>query len=477
MKKVILIAFYFNQVNEIASKRLRGLAEYLPCFGYEPIVIVPDLGFSPLENNGLNARIITTEYEDMFSHYLSKVGLNNSSSSNESSSSSNSNSAGESVSNESSNSSDKMRDSSSVENPILSKAISLAGEVLAYPDGMKYWHDPAFNAASEIIEKEEIAGIISSSWPITCHTIAKDLKKKYDIPWIADLRDLWNLNPYVSHTQIRSHFERNLELKTFEDADVLTVTTDLAAQTLATLHPNKKIVPILSGYSREDFRVIEEVLSKNENQSGISDANQDSLDDDKNQSGVHDVRNDKLKLIYAGSLYSGKRDPTLLFKAIRELDDENKIDSSKFDISFYGDSGNLSDIANEYGLLNILNIGGKVPHKTVLEKEAQSDILLLISWNSPQEQMFIPGKIYEYFALAKPVLSIGYKAGSLKDLIDKTRIGYHVATLEDTKEAILKFYNEFLEKGEVELNSSLDIEEYSMETMAGKFAKLLDDFN
>ena len=31
--------------------------------------------------------------------------------------------------------------------------------------------------------------------------------------------------------------------------------------------------------------------------------------------------------------------------------------------------------------------------------------------------MFIPGKIYEYFALKKPVLSIGYKEGSLKVVI------------------------------------------------------------
>ncbi len=466
MKKVILIAFYFNQVNEIASKRLRGLAEYLPSFGYEPIVIVPDLGFTPSENEDLDACIITTEYEDMFSHYLSKFPLKNSSLSNDG----DSNHAEESAAPNS-----KLRDSSSVGNPIVSKAISLAGEVLAYPDGMKYWHDPAFKAACEIIEKEEIVGIISSSWPITCHTIAKDLKRKYGIPWIADLRDLWNLNPYVSHTAIRTRFERNLEMKTFEDVDVLTVTTDLAAQTLATLHPDKKIVPILSGYSKEDFRVIDEVL--NESKAPVLEDNQ-NLSGSKSPDLLKDSPdNAKLKFIYAGSLYSGKRDPTLLFKAIMELENEKKIDSSKLDISFYGDSGNLLDIAGEYGLSDILNIGGKVPHKTVLEKEAQSDILLLISWNSPDEQMFIPGKIYEYFALAKPVLSIGYKSGSLKDLIAKTGIGYHVANLEDTKNAILKFYDEFMEKGAVNLDSNLDIEEYSMETMAGKFAKLLDDLS
>ena len=48
-----------------------------------------------------------------------------------------------------------------------------------------------------------------------------------------------------------------------------------------------------------------------------------------------------------------------------------------------------------------------------------SDVLLLISWDNEKEKMFIPGKIYEYFALKKPVLSIGYKEGSLKDLIEE----------------------------------------------------------
>ena len=72
MSKVILIAFYFNQVNEIASKRLRALAKYLPEFGWGPIVIVPDLGFVPKENADLDCRIIYTEYEDMFSHFSKK---------------------------------------------------------------------------------------------------------------------------------------------------------------------------------------------------------------------------------------------------------------------------------------------------------------------------------------------------------------------------------------------------------------------
>ena len=442
MKKVILIAFYFNQVNEIASKRLRALAKYLPQFGWEPIVIVPDLGFIPKENDDLNCRIIYTEYEDMFSHFSNKFKKSESKFPEDSKDSIESND-------------EKLKDSTSYSNPIASKAISIAGEVFAYPDGMKYWHESAFEEASKVIEEEEIDAIISSSWPITCHTIAKDLNEKYDLPWVADLRDLWNLNPYVSHTFIRNYFEKRLELKTFENADALTTTTDLAAKTLSTLHPMSRIVPILSGYDKDDFKFLEELVSKKD------DFSTDSPE--------------KLKFIYAGSLYGGKRDPSYLFEAIRQLEDENKLDSSKISIEFYGDSTSLEEIAKRYGLLDILHIGGKIAHEEVLKKQLNSDVLLLISWDNEKEKMFIPGKIYEYFALKKPVLSIGYKEGSLKDLIDETKVGYHVSSLESTKEALLDIYNEFTEKGTVELRSDINIEDYSMENMAKKFADLLNE--
>ena len=413
MKKVILIAFYFNQVNEIASKRLRALAKYLPQFGWEPIVIVPDLGFIPKENNDLNCRIIYTEYEDMFTHFSNKFKKSNSVDSNGSINSIESNE-------------DKLKDSTSYSNPIISKAISMAGEVFAYPDGMKYWHESAFKESSKIMDEEEIDAIISSSWPITCH-------------------------------------KKRLELKTFENADALTTTTDLAAKTLSTLHPNNRIVPILSGYDNDDFKFLEELIAERDNCS--NDSLHGSFDDSPR----------KLKFIYAGSLYGGKRDPIYLFEAIRQLEDDGKLDSSKISIEFYGDSTGLDEIAKRYGLLDIVHIGGRIAHDEVLKKQLDSDVLLLISWDNEKERMFIPGKIYEYFALKKPVLSIGYKEGSLKDLIDETKVGYHVSSLESTKEALLDIYSEFIEKGTVELNSDINIEDFSMENMAKKFADLLNE--
>ena len=75
MKKVLLIAFYFNQTNEIASKRLRGLAKYLPQFGWEAIVIVPKLDDNILNNDKYDFKVIETDYIDMLDKWLNKFKI------------------------------------------------------------------------------------------------------------------------------------------------------------------------------------------------------------------------------------------------------------------------------------------------------------------------------------------------------------------------------------------------------------------
>ena len=63
-------------------------------------------------------------------------------------------------------------------NKFVSKSISIAGEIFAYPDSMKYWKKPSMEAACEIIENEKIDAIMSTSSPVTSHIIAHDLKDK-----------------------------------------------------------------------------------------------------------------------------------------------------------------------------------------------------------------------------------------------------------------------------------------------------------
>lgn len=416
MKKVIYIAFNYNHDTGIASKRLRGVSKYLPSFGWQPIVIVPRTSNETVEMD--DVKLVETDYQDMISKFMPK-----------------------------SNNTGRKREvsGSDQKNKLLSKSLSIAGEIFAYPDSMKYWKEPAIEAASEIIENEKIDAILSTSSPITSHIIAHDLKEKYGLPWVADLRDLWNLNPYIHHNAIRKYFEKKLEMKTFKNVDALTTTTELAKETLQTIHPTKKIECVVSGFDPEDF-----------------------------EKTIQNKNSERLTLMYAGSLYGGKRDPSILFDSISQLIAEDKIDSEKIVVDFYGDETNLAELSKKYSITDNVNIHGRITQNEVLQLQMNSDVLLLISWMNESEKMFIPGKVYDCIGCKKPILSIGYKEGSLKDLINRTDIGYHVSDVEECKKAIYDYYTKY-NKNELKYNGNEFAEDYSLKNTAKNFSKILEE--
>lgn len=417
MKKVLYIAFNYNHDTGIASKRLRGIAKYLPSFGWKPIVIVPRTSNKTVEMD--NVIVVETDYQDMISRFIPK----------------------------SNNNTGRKREVSGSDqnNKFISKGLSIAGEIFAYPDSMKYWKKPAFEASCEIIENEKIDAILSTSSPITSHIIAHELKEKYDIAWIADLRDLWNLNPYINHNPVRRFFEKRLEMKTFSNVDALTTTTDLARKTLETIHPDKKIASVVSGFDPEDF--------KKTRQTEFS---------------------EKLTLMYAGSLYGGKRDPSILFDAISQLISENKIDKDKIIVDFYGDETNLRELSQKYNIQDNIRIHGRITQGEVLTHQMNSDVLLLISWMNESEKMFIPGKVYDCIGCRKPILSIGWSEGSLKDLIDRTDIGYHISDVDECKKAIYDYYTKYI-NNDLKYCGNEFAEEYSLKNTAKRFAQLMGE--
>ncbi|WP_054864894.1 glycosyltransferase [Methanosarcina barkeri] len=141
---------------------------------------------------------------------------------------------------------------------------------------------------------KKIDAIISSSSPIISHIIAHDLSEKYNIPWIADLRDLWTQNHYCTHSKIRKVFDKRLELKTLAASDAITTVSSNLASNLRKFHNRKSVYSIPNGYD------LEESINTN-----ISLSN-------------------KFTITYTGSLYNGKRDPSKLFNALNELIKEKK---------------------------------------------------------------------------------------------------------------------------------------------------------
>jgi len=99
-----------------------------------------------------------------------------------------------------------------------------------------------------------------------------------------------------------------------------------------------------------------------------------------------------------------------------------------------------------YGLQGIVNWYGFIPRNVTLEKQRESQVLLLLLWDNPGEIRVYTGKIFEYLAAQRPILAIGYKEGVVKELLKDTNAGVYATSIDDIKEALKQFYSEYKSK-------------------------------
>jgi glycosyltransferase involved in cell wall biosynthesis len=328
----------------------------------------------------------------------------------------------------------------------MESVIKLWEEIFAYPDFVSGWRKPAVNFANKLINSECIDAIISSSGPPTCNLIAKDLKEKHDIPWIADFRDLWTQNHYYQYSRFRHFFETKLELRSLSSADALTTVSQPLVVKLKQLHPAKKIFSIPNGF---------DPLQKNP--------------------GLPLPR--QFTITYTGSLYRGKRDPEPLFQVLGEIVSNGLVDPNDLSVEFYGPREDwLKDEAKRYGLNGIVKINGAISRDASIEKQRRSHLLLLLTWDKPEEKGVYTGKVFDYLAAGRPILSMGISGGVVEDLLKCTGAGFHVSSQEDLKRIILNTYQEYKSTSTINYHGSVsEIDRFSHVEMARKFSAVLDE--
>ena len=434
MKKVLIIANLFH-----ASPRIPGLVKYLPEFGWQPIILTTHIGenpesrFGPPNDFKNNNRVIETDCPPVLDFWRKMLGLNQS----------------EDVGLQAKTRLDITSEKSVY--PFLSGIYKKSEAIIKYPDAEKGWKSFAIRAGDDLLQKEDIDVIVSSSSPVTSHIIAKELKNKHKIPWVADLRDLWTQNHSYPYGNIRKFFERRLELKTLQPADALVTVSPLWAEELKTLHRGKKTYTITNGF-----------------------------DPDKMSTGQVDLTS-MFTITYTGQIYTGRQDPSKLLAALRDLISDGTINPDEVEVRFYGpDNELLAKKIEEYGLVDTVSQYGLVPREISFERQRESQILLLlnweVSWEDQREKGWYPLKIFEYLAAQRPIFAIG---GSSEDvvrgLLDETKAGMYAPSVEEIKSILRELYSEYKLKGKLSYNGDLEkINKYSYREMARKFAEALD---
>ena len=423
-KRVLIITYYFPPRQHVASLRPMGLAKYLPEFGWQPVILTVYLP------KALDTRfqVVRTPYAGDVSALLKKkIRLNPEKGLQKQ--------IGIPV------------NISGSRQSLTGKIVGLVKEVFAYPDEQKAWIPYGLKAGCDILKNDDFDAMISTSGPESAHFIASGLKSRYSIPWIADFRDLWTQNHYYPYSRLRKILDKSLERKTIAQADALVTVSEPLAEKLHVLHNEKKIFSIPNRFDPDEI-IKKTSLTK------------------------------KFTLTYTGQLYQGKRDPTPLFMAIKKMIAEKVVNPSRLRIQFFGPQTYwLDKEIKQYNLGSVVKQYGNVSRAIALTKQRESQILLLLNWNAPQEKGVYTGKIFEYLAAKRPILALGGRAGDVVcDLLKKTGVGVQAGSVQVVADILKSWYLEYLTYGQVFYRGRHEqIIKYSHLEMAKKFAEVLNE--
>jgi len=429
-RKVLIVSFYFPPTNSIAAVRVGKFAKYLPQFGWQPIVLTADKvkGYSqtlPVEIN--EANIIRTPYFAFGpTIYYELTGGQRTIY--------------------------QAPPKISTWRKALYKLIRLMRPVYTLPVIRTLalepigWYRPALKKGLETISKEKIDIIFSSYGPSLSHFVASKLHKQTGIPWVAEFRDLWSLNPYFRKIQPLHFFEKELEKKVLKNSDLLVTVSEPAAKQLESLH-SKEVATIHNGFDAEDY-------TENVSLTG------------------------KFTITYTGNIYPGKRDPTPLLQAVAVMKGEGRISANDFEVRFFGGDtlASLLHTIEEYHINEIVKIYGLIPFEESIRRQKESTVLLFLGWNDPSEKGAYTGKIFEYLGARRPILAVGLKGDVVDELLKETGAGVLVNEVNEIKTLLSQWMHEFKQSGEVLSHFRHDsgaVSRYTRKQQVAKLAQLL----
>lgn len=301
----------------------------------------------------------------------------------------------------------------------------------------------------------EYDAIITSFGPESSHYIGRRLKKNNpNLVWIADFRDPLAIGE--STRGVLYSWSKSFASRVCNKADCFTVASRGFINCLNIEDKSGENVRVITnGFDIDDFSEL------------------------KKTNNMKNDKNGKMRLVYTGTLFSGSRDISVVFKALNELIRENKIQQSKIEIVYVGQ--HKAEFLRQYRLSELdvsVDARDVIPRKEALELQMSADILLVAAWNTVDYQGSLPLKIYEYLYVGKPIIcSVCGSAGDseIKSIITKCNAGfcYEEANKEqdylELKHILLKYYHEFSMYGFITPKCN-DINEYDYKYLAKLFA-------
>jgi hypothetical protein len=162
-------------------------------------------------------------------------------------------------------------------------------------------------------------------------------------------------------------------------------------------------------------------------------------------------------IVHAGNIFD-YQNPVMLWREIKRRIDLKE----KFRIKFFGTVAPLvKSSIRDNGLDEITEYCGFLPYREMLKELFKADYLLV----TVTEKRHVPGKLFEYLRVAKPIIAFGDDNQEVKNILESTGSGMIYNYREDIRSF---FDNEF------NPNSNKDlIKKFNREKIAERLSTLL----
>ena len=318
---------------------------------------------------------------------------------------------------------------------------------LAMPFDQYIWDaGSAVRNGAKLIKKYKPDVIWVNADPWTGFLVADKLSRKFNIPWVADLRDPWMLfkKKFDLKPALTANIIRYYEKRFFKSASKVVLNTATAAE------EHRKYYTEIA----DKFTYIRNAFNEN-------------LIDDPGQVESEEV--------FTFGYYGGFRffvPSTFILKGFATFVKNCKLTPTQVRLEVRG--GVYSDFwdqLEEYGL----------QEHVIVRREIKADkgIALLRSWDVlllcvlHDVRLMIPSKFYDYLYARKPVMAVSDNM-ELNQMIDETKSGNWAPTQDTDKVASL--FEAFYKQGKTDLlqTNSL-IQPFGFEAQAEKFRSALNE--
>lgn len=296
----------------------------------------------------------------------------------------------------------------------------------------KDWKDNLLSSMEEIINKHKIEAVFTSLPPFSMGLLARTVAKKYKLPLLVDMRDLWShwgSDPHPSY--IHFLLAKHLERKVFKDASLVFCVTPQLASIFHKTHPRineHKFKVLTNGFDME----LEAIDNKKENNRekekfiiGYTGSFYYKPMLIQPFKGIGRLNNIRRSLHYSPSkedwLY---RSPYFFLKALSFLLQLEPALKDCVQFVYIGNEPSwLKAMVAEFGLQNIYYSYGFRTAKETTDLQKTFDAYLATSEKvKGSEHYCLPSKLFDYVNRGKPILGF-VTEGIQKDFLIKSGMG------------------------------------------------------